>query len=193
MTRDEEIKLIEDFLETGDRILLDRLFSSYLRIVYTFVYKMTQNEHLAEDATQETFVKVWKNFRSFDKSKSFKVWILQIAKNTALDILRKKKNVPFSWLDNDSEENYFVDSLSDDLPWPEELSILKQESEKIRQAIEGLPVIYQEIFLLKLTSDMSLSEMAELFEESENTVKSRYARGLRRLRDILEEKMHLKL
>ena len=153
---------------------------------------MTQNEHIAEDATQEAFVKAWNNLRTFDTNKTFRVWLMQIAKNTAIDILRKRKNVPFSWLDNSSEENYFVDTLSDDLPWPEELSIKNYEAKVLKDAIASLPVIYQEIFLLKLSSDMSLSDIAELFEESENTVKSRYARGLAKLQNILEKEMHRK-
>ena len=87
-------KLIEGSSE-GDNAAFEKLLKRYLKSVYNFIYRLASDREVAEDLTQETFVKVWKNLRRFDQTKSFKVWIFTIAKNTAYDFLKKKKTIPF--------------------------------------------------------------------------------------------------
>ena len=69
------------------------------------VYKNVGNQSEAEDITQEVFVKIWKNIKKFDQNRSFKPWIFQIAKNTSIDFLRKKKSIPFSKFENEEGGN----------------------------------------------------------------------------------------
>jgi RNA polymerase sigma-70 factor (ECF subfamily) len=90
-----DLKLIKQYL-AGDEKSLDVLVKRYLKIIYGYSYRNVGNSADAEDITQETFLKVWKNIKKFDQSKSFKSWIFTIAKNTSIDYLRKKKSVPFS-------------------------------------------------------------------------------------------------
>ena len=73
--------------------------------------KMWETPADAEDITQEVFVKVWKNIKKFDQSKSFKPWIFQIAKNTSIDFLRKKKSIPFSRFENEKGQNVLADNI----------------------------------------------------------------------------------
>ena len=91
----EDKKLIQQYLK-GDSKSLDFLIAKYLKMIYSFVYKNVGSQSDAEDITQEVFVKVWKNLKKFDQKKSFKPWIFQIAKNTSIDFLRKRKTIPFS-------------------------------------------------------------------------------------------------
>jgi len=135
----------------------------------------------AEDLTQETFVKAWKNLKSFDQKRNFKTWIFTIAKNTAFDWLKKKKEIPFStftdeegesWLENVADENFLPDEIL-------ERSDLAEELEKI---LEKIPVHYRTILLLHCKEDFSLHEIAEILGEPYNTIKSRHQRGLGRLK-----------
>jgi len=87
-------KLIKQYLH-GDEKSLGFLIKRYLKPIYNFVYRYVSEAASAEDITQETFVKVWKNLNKFDQRKHFKTWIFCLAKNTAIDFLRKKKEIHF--------------------------------------------------------------------------------------------------
>lgn len=87
-------QLIKNYLK-GDDNSLEILIRRYLKPIYFFVYGYTKDEQKAEDIAQEVFVKIWKNLKKFDKNKNFKTWIFTIAKNTALDYLKKKKSCRF--------------------------------------------------------------------------------------------------
>ena len=92
----EDKILIQQYLK-GDEKSLEILIARYLKPIYSFVYKNVGNPSEAEDITQEVFIKIWKNIKKFDQNKNFKPWIFQIAKNTSIDFLRKKKSIPFSF------------------------------------------------------------------------------------------------
>ncbi len=96
---DSDQKLIANYL-AGDEKSLEILINRYLRPIYSFVYRHVGNGEVAEDITQEVFVKVWRNLKKFDQNKSFKTWIFTIAKNTSFDFFKKKKAIPFSELEN---------------------------------------------------------------------------------------------
>ena len=72
----------------GDRRAFPALVERYTRDVYGFVFFMSKNSADAEDITQETFVKVWKNLKKFKPEQRFKSWLLAIARNTTIDYIR---------------------------------------------------------------------------------------------------------
>ena len=88
-------KLVQIYLK-GDGKALEELVRRYLSLIYNFSRRYNGDADNVSDIAQEVFVKVWKNLKKFDKSKNFKLWIFTIAKNTALDWLKKKNAVPFS-------------------------------------------------------------------------------------------------
>jgi RNA polymerase sigma-70 factor (ECF subfamily) len=103
-------KLIQQYLK-GDEKSLEVLIAKYLKLIYSFVYKNVGDQASAEDITQESFIKVWKNIKKFDQKKNFKPWLFQIAKNTSIDFLRKKKSIPFSRFENEKGQNVMVESI----------------------------------------------------------------------------------
>ena len=97
-----DIELLEAYLD-GDEQAFKILINRYTPLLYNFVARLAGRES-APDIVQEIFIKVWKNIRKFDIEKaSFKTWVFTIAKNTATDFLRKKKDLHFSDLDIDDE------------------------------------------------------------------------------------------
>ena len=80
----------------GDHQAFASLVERYVGAIYKFSYRYVRNGPDAEDIAQETFLRVWKNLKQFDISKNFRTWIYTIAKNASLDLLKKKKPMPFS-------------------------------------------------------------------------------------------------
>jgi RNA polymerase sigma-70 factor, ECF subfamily len=105
-------QLINAYLK-GKKDALDILINRYLKLVYTFIFRLVGNAADAEDITQEVFVKVWRNLKQFDQQKSFKPWIFRIAKNACVDFWRRRKNIAFSAMNWDDNENDFAAEIAD--------------------------------------------------------------------------------
>src|SRR5579864_3582763 len=87
----------------GDQAAFAQLFDRYIKSVYLLAYRYVLNVDDAEDIAQEAFFRAWKNLKKFDKDRNFKTWLFVIAKNTALDLIKKKKPASFSQLIKDDE------------------------------------------------------------------------------------------
>ena len=198
MNNSEDKNLILKYLE-GDKASLDTLIRQYLKPIYTFVYRYVGNEKDAEDITQETFVKVWRNLHKFNERKSlaphrtkdsgsgFKTWIFSIAKNASIDYLRKKKEVPLSQFDDNDGENIILDTLADPSPLPDELFERASLSKTLTLAMEKLSPKYRMVLFLRYNDHFNFREIAESLDQSLNTVKSRHRRALIQLKKILTE------
>jgi RNA polymerase sigma-70 factor (ECF subfamily) len=178
-------QLISDCL-FGDADALQELIGRYLRPIYGFIFRLVKLPE-AEDITQEVFIKAWQNLKKFDKNKSFKVWIFTIAKNTALDWLKKKKSVPFSAYDLESGENVLENTLEDLAPLPDEIADKKQAAEKLTEAVSALDAKYRAVLSLYYNNGFTFEEIAGVLKEPLNTVKSRHRRAVIYLRKILTE------
>ena len=183
--RDEQ--LIANYLK-GDEELLEVLVRRYFKLIYNFVYQYTGSLEDSEDITQEVFVKVWRNFRKFNQKKSFKTWIFSIAKNTAIDFLRKKKAIPFSAFNDVEGKNAIIDTLVDTAPIPDELFEQVSVEKMLNLAMKKLSPAYRTVLLLHYNDHFTFREIAEILSKSINTVKTRHRRGIAILRKLLEEK-----
>ena len=176
-------KIIQEHL-SGDEAAFSELVKKYLQPVYNFTFRLVSSRDIAEDLTQETFLKVWKNIRRFDVNRNFRTWLFTIAKNTIFDWFKKKKEIPFSkfvdkegesWLENIEDENFL----------PDEIMERKNIAEDLENILRKLPSHYRAILLLHFKEDFSLHEIAEILGEPYNTIKSRHQRGLERLKSLL--------
>ncbi|MDO8600803.1 MAG: sigma-70 family RNA polymerase sigma factor [bacterium] len=182
-------ELIVNYLN-GDVESLEILIQRYLKPVYRFVYQYVGNVEDAEDITQEAFVKAWRNLQRFDRTKNFKTWIFAIAKNTAIDFLKKKKTIPFSAFsarngENEAGESTFAETLADSLPLPDEMLVRRDARYMLARAMEKLSYEYKMVILLRSMRELTFREIAESLGEPLHTVKSRYRRGLVLLKNIL--------
>ena len=170
-------QLITAYLN-GDRESLDILIKRYLKPIYGFVFSLVGDKQEAEDIAQESFLKVWRNLKKFDRNKNFKPWIMTIAKNTSIDYFKKKKSMPFSSFDNDWGGNSLFDRLIDNSPSPEEYAGRVESAGRLSLALEGLSPGYRRVLSLRYDSDLTFREIAERLGESVNTVKTRHRRAL---------------
>ncbi len=171
----------------NDQQALALLVKRHLKLVYNIARYYVLNSDDAKDVTQEVFVKVWKNLKKFRLEKSFTSWIFEIAKNTALDWLKKKKTVLFSNFENESGKNYLSETIADLSPTPYEMASRTETIKTLQLAINQLPPLYQEVVIRHSQEEMTFQEIADSTKQSINTVKSRYLRALALLKKFLTE------
>ena len=173
-------QLVKRYLK-GDEASLEALIKRYLPLIFGFARQYVGSEDKASDIAQETFVKVWKHLKKFDQKRSFKSWIYTIAKNTALDWLKRKEEIPFSQFDSEDEDN-FISTIQDTAPLPTQLIDAKEGIAGVNRLIEKLPNDYREVVSLRHEKELTFEEIARRVKAPLNTVKSRYRRALISLR-----------
>jgi len=177
-------KLVSQYLK-GDEKSLEILIKRYLKPIYSFVYRYIGNAQDAEDITQDTFIKAWRHLKRFKPQKKFKTWIFTIAKNTAIDFLKKKKDIPFSQFENEEGENIITETLADTSPLPSEPLEHQDVSRILSEAMGKLSPKYRTVLFLRYNDHFTFREIAEVLSEPLHTVKSRHRRTLIQLKKLL--------
>jgi RNA polymerase sigma-70 factor, ECF subfamily len=177
-------QLVGAYLE-GEESSFEELAERYLRPVFYFIRHYVVDANEAEDLVQQTFLNAWKHLRSFDRTRSFKTWVLSVARNAAFDHLRKKKTVPFSEFDDDTGGNWLVETRADGGARPEEMAERKELERALEEALAKMPAHDRAVFSLRLREDLTFQGIADVLGEPIDTVKSRYHRGLERLRRFI--------
>jgi len=178
-------QLIACYLK-GDENSLEILIKRYLKPIYSFTFRFVGNSQEAEDITQEVFIRVWRNLKKFNRNKNFKTWIFSIAKNTSIDFFKKKKAIPFSKFENEKEENKLIETLIDPTPLADELFERVGIEKVLDAAINQLAPKYRMVLFLRYNDHFTFREIAEIFGESSNTIKSRHRRAILILRKMLK-------
>ena len=182
MEQQTDKELIEAYF-SGDAKSLELLVVRYLGAVFRFVRIFIRAQEDAEDITQEIFVKAWKNLAKFDREKSFRIWLFAIAKNSSLDHLRRKKEIPFSRFEDEQGRNILHETMRGIESSPYEHAREQERKRTAMAAIGNLAPEQRAIIALRLREGFSFSEIGEVLGEPLATVKSRYRRALIRLRD----------
>ncbi len=172
---------------SGDDSAFEELVERCLPLVYGLARKYCGDKDKAADIAQEAFVKAWRNMNKFDATRSFRSWLFVIAKNTALDWLKKKEEVKFSSFEKNGEEESFSESLIDTAPSAAAVAEKNLLSDKIRNIVEQLPENYREVVSMRVGEDLTFREISERLKKPLDTVKSRYFRALKVLKDIIKK------
>ncbi|MCL5017055.1 MAG: RNA polymerase sigma factor [Patescibacteria group bacterium] len=177
----KDSELIFEYLK-GDDGSLEILVKRYVKPLYAFAYKYMHDEAMADDVVQETFIKAWKNIKKFDMDRSFKAWLFSIAKNTALDIIKKRSPVPFSEIEAEIGDNFFEESIPDNELLPDDFLIKDSLKKDIKNMLSRISKKYSKVLSLHYEDGLTFREIAEILGESLNTVKSRHRRALALIR-----------
>lgn len=170
----------------GDDDAIAELVRRHLPAVLTLAYRMTSDHALAEDAAQEAFVKAWRNLAKYDEEKPFRPWMLRIARNAALDLLRKRRALPFSMLSGDDDDGpAFEDSIKDAAPLPDEVFERAELGAEVAAALGQLPERDRSVLVLRYEDGLSFEQIAEVMRSPMNTVKSWHRRALAKMRSVL--------
>ena len=180
-----DLQLIEESINlTQGRSSFNILIERHAKSVYFFIFRLVGNKEDSEDIVQETFIKAWQKLSKFDTEKSFKTWLFSIAKNTAVDKLRKKKSINFSSL-NIEEQSDFENNLIDTEDLPDEIFAKQESEDRLKKALSQLSESQNLIIYLHINEELTFEEIAEIIGKPMNTVKSQYRRVIEKLRGLL--------
>jgi RNA polymerase sigma-70 factor (ECF subfamily) len=165
--------------QKGDTEAFGAIYDELVKPVYRYVYYRV-DKHIAEDLTEETFLKVWQNLSKYKAGKHpFSAWVFRIAHNLVIDHYRKNEESA-----EISEE--YMDEKAEALP-SHNINVRLNEV-KLRKAIKELPENYQQIILLKYINEEDNATIAEVIGKSEGAVRTLQFRALEKLRIILDKK-----
>ncbi|NLG50423.1 MAG: sigma-70 family RNA polymerase sigma factor [Chloroflexi bacterium] len=167
--------------QKGDQRAFAKLVEVYQTPVYNLAYRMLGSAEEAEDAAQETFIRAYTRFDSYDPERKFSSWILSIASHHCVDRLRRRKGNTVSL-----EAIQSWRWIPDKLPRPEEETLQQEQERNIRRLLDQLPEQYRLVIILRYWYDMPYEEMAEMTETTVSAVKSR----LHRARQMMAMKLN---
>jgi RNA polymerase sigma-70 factor (ECF subfamily) len=185
MTREQEQSVIAEIL-SGDSDKYELLVKENEKRIYNLALRMTGSTEDAFDLAQESFLKAYYRLESFDGESGFATWVYKIASNTCIDFIRKEKKrrgMNVISIDDDSDDRPL--QLPDTRYTPETELEKKELRESISAGLLELPPEYREALIMREVSGMSYEEIGNILEIPAGTVKSRIARGRKRLAEIL--------
>lgn len=178
MVKDE---LLVAMAQKGDLKAYEDLVRRYQHKVFNLASKMLNNREDALDLAQEIFIQVYLALPGFRGESIFSTWVYRVASNKCLDFLRKKK-VEKNKIISSYEENVQIGDSRDS---PEDLVIRREESRRVREALDGLPRNYRIVIILHHYQQLRYKEIAEVLNQPVKTVATR----LYRAKLILKKKL----
>ena len=177
-------------LRRRDPDLLDRLIDQYQHRLLRYLVYLTGRRELAEDLFQETWIRVLERGHQFNDKYAFSTWLFSVARNLAIDYMRRKQPASLDGLmngkDNDNNDAAPFDVPATGRPSAFDLTLQREQGEHIAAGMQHLPAEYREALMLRFQEGMSLEEIATLARVPLGTVKSRIYRGLSALEPWLK-------
>ena len=171
-------------LRKGDPDAITELIGRYQHRLYRFLVRMVGDPATAEDLYQQTWIRLMEKIGSYDARRSFEAWLFAIARNLAIDHLRRRRGISLDEPDDSGRapverlEASGQDVLTQLLDF--------ERGALLAAAIGELPVIHREVLTLRFEEDMKLEQIAEVAGVPLSTVKSRLHRALESLRTRIE-------
>ncbi len=173
----------------GDPAALSRFYKNKSRFIYSLVLNIVRNDTDAEEITEDVFLKIWQNARSFDRSRGVAMaWVATIARRLAIDRTRSKyykdrgREVDIESHNADNSENVMVGDNAD-------TTTAGIEAREIKEALDQIGDTHRELIRLSYFEGYSHSMIAEKLKTPLGTVKTRIREAVVQLRGILDVKV----
>lgn len=166
MANERKIKITEWYQQHGDS-------------VFRYILLMVRDHQQAEDLTQETFIKAFRSYDSFERKANPKTWLFRIAHNVTIDFIRKQK--PLELL----KELVLLGKSANAAP--EGIVEIKENSTELYDALGQLKAPYREVIVLRKIREFSIQETGEILNWSESKVKNTLSRALSALEKQLNK------
>ncbi len=177
----EDISVLAARAQEGDREAFMAITSMYQKVIFQLAYSFFHNREDALDIVQDTFLRVYRKLHYYQRGKSFKSWILQIAKNLCIDRYRKNHKVHDNKALNSPEMEEI--NLSD------EKGTEKNEDTDVKRIVtkclNELPERQRLIFVMKHYNELKYTEIAETLGIAVGTVKSLNFKAVNKLRELM--------
>ena len=170
----------------GDQVAFTFLLDFFWNEVYGFMLKRTENEADTEDIVIETFAKAFDRIATYNPEYAFNTWLIAIAKNVHIDLLRKKRSSLFIEITDEEDQQAY--NVADSSPSPEDKIIKEQNLSSLLECIKKMKPQYQEVIQLRYFQEMSYQEIADQLGEPLNNVKVKLLRAKKLLAEIISRK-----
>jgi RNA polymerase sigma-70 factor (ECF subfamily) len=171
-------------LKKRDPGTVSELINRYQHRLYRFLVRLVQDSATAEDLFQQTWVRMIEKIGSYDSRRNFEAWLFAIARNLAIDHLRRRREVSLDVADDSGHAP--VDRLISDARDVLDQLLEFERGTLLASTIQELPAIHREVLTLRFEEDMKLEQIAEVVGIPISTVKSRLHRALESLRRRIE-------
>lgn len=176
---DPEVPVIEA-IQQGDAGAMEEFVHRQGQFVRSVVYGSLRRTNELDDVVQRVWLRVWREARRLDDPTRWRAWLYRIARNAALDAGRKRQR----WRDH--LQQWWQRPRPGSAQTPPDVTAERQESHQlVLDAIESLPTIYRECFVLKHVEQLSYRQISEMLGVPTDTVETRLVRARRQLRDKL--------
>lgn len=168
----------------GDPEAFEEIYSNYASMVYNLALRMSGRDDVAQDLTQEIFLRIHRHLARFNGRSTLKTWIYRVAINHCRSKLGRKR-YPMQPLaeENEGEGIHLVDGARG----PEEKTLARDTAKLVSWGLSQLKPKFREAVVLRDLEGLSYEEIAEVLGVRIGTVRSRIARGRDRLRIVLEK------
>ncbi|WP_408609727.1 RNA polymerase sigma factor [Granulicella tundricola] len=174
--------------QAGDEDAYVELYRRHSPMAARAIRRITRNAEDTEDVLQETSIRALVHLKSFDGRSAFSTWLTRIAVNSALMLLRKRRNRPETSIDSDPDRDTWLSrQLADPSPSPETMCLRLQEVRQLREAVSQLPPLLRNVIVARHGGDMPVKQVAAAVGITEAAAKSRLLRASLRLRALLTE------
>ena len=183
--QEDEAALVAEAVAGSERAF-QSLVERYQRPVFSLVMRMVRDRGLAEDVTQEVFVKAWLALARYDPRRRFASWLFKIASNAAIDHLRRKKVPTVPIESRDPEAWSVLDRIEDERAEAADTLVKRRElAEALEVAVADLRPSYRLVVLLRFKEELPYRDIAEITGMPLGTVKT----NLRRARREIEQRL----
>ena len=176
--------------QAGDEQAFETLLGAIEQSVYRLIYSMLHSREDAEDATQETLIKLWRTLPSYRFECPILPYTLHMARNVALDLIRRRharvQTVTLTGEDENGENEQWDIADPNEYANPAREYERQERIEAVRRAVDALPDEYREIVVLKDLQGYSYEQIKQILSLGEGTVKSRLSRARKKLAGILK-------
>ena len=156
-------------MRSGDKSALHEVYEAYIGYIYTIVLQTVSNREDAEDVTSEFFMKLWRLADTYREGNGHRAWMAAIARNMAVDLLRKTKREVLTEVVTEDASDVSV-----------EKEVIADMS--LRQALDSLKPGEREVVHLKIMGEMTFQEIADILKIPLGTVTWRYQNAIQKLR-----------
>jgi RNA polymerase sigma-70 factor (ECF subfamily) len=165
----------------GDPLAWEKLVIQYTKRIYNLCYRFVGRTDLAEDLTQEVFIKIYRNLNSYhSEAGNFLTWVISVTRNLLIDHYRQSKDdrVTVSTESGNGDDEFsLLDRLQSDRPSPQ-VEIEREESKAVlRRGLNLLSPELREAVILRDLEELSYQEIGQILRIPDGTVKSRINRG----------------
>ena len=174
-------------LRRGDVDALSELIARYQNRLYRYLLRIVRQPAEADDLFQQTWLKVVEKIGAFDAGRNFDAWLFTLARNLAIDHLRRVR--PQS-LDEPLAHSRNGETVADRIPsrddTPLEQALAAERRTAIADAMAALPLVYREVLTLRFEEEMKIEDIAQVTAVPLSTAKSRLRRALEQMREALD-------